>query len=90
MFFLLLDLLKLVCPFLVEWLRLCKITTNFIFCAVVEYCGVSSRTVPLLMVMMSYTLASLTVPWVAMVLPTWRLLSVIAAVAILPVVLCWR
>ena len=59
-------------------------------CAVVEYCGVSSRTVPLAMVMMGYTFASLTVPWVAMVLPTWRLLSVIAAVAILPVVLCWR
>ena len=84
------DSFKLACPFLVDWLRLCRNTTNLILCAVVEYCGVSSRTVPLLMVMMSYTLASLTVPWVAMVLPTWRLLSVIAAAAILPVVLCWK
>jgi hypothetical protein len=56
----------------------------------VEYCGVSSRTVPLLMVMMSYTLASLTVPWVAMLLPSWRLLAIIAATAILPVLLAWR
>ena len=50
----------------------------------------SSRTVPLLMVMMSYTLASLTVPWLAMALPTWRLLSIIAAAAILPVLLFWK
>ena len=54
-------------------------------CAVVEYCGVASRTVPLLMVMMSYTLASLTLPWVAMVMPSWRLLSLSAALAILPI-----
>ena len=50
-----------------------------------EYCGVASRTVPLLMVMMSYTLASLTLPWVAMVMPSWRLLSLTAALAILPI-----
>ena len=54
-------------------------------CAVVEYCGVASRTVPLLMVMMSYTFASLTLPWVAMVMPSWRLLSLTAALAILPI-----
>ena len=59
-------------------------------CAVVEYCGVSSRTVPLLMVMMSYTLASLTLPWVAMLMPSWRLLSLTAALAILPILAGWK
>ena len=59
-------------------------------CAVVEYCGVASRTVPLLMVMMSYTLASLTLPWVAMVMPSWRLLSLTAALAILPILAGWK
>ena len=56
---------------------------------VVEYCGISSRTVPLMMVsvdtsqasilktdpsqvMASYTFASLTVPWLAMALSSWR------------------
>merc|ERR1711971_994039 len=57
---------------------------------VVEYCGVSSRTVPLLMVMMSYTLASLTLPWVAMLMPSWRLLSLTAALAILPILAGWK
>ena len=59
-------------------------------CAVVEYCGVSSRTVPLLMVMMSYTLASLTLPWVAMLMPSWRFLSLTAALAILPILAGWK
>jgi len=56
----------------------------------VEYCGVSSRTVPLLMVMISYATASLTVPWVAMMLPSWRYLATLSSVAILPVLLCWK
>ena len=59
-------------------------------CAVVEYCGVSSRTVPLLMVMMSYSLASLTLPWVAMLMPSWRLLALTASLAVLPVLFCWK
>lgn len=42
------------------------------------------------MVMMSYTLASLTVPWLAMALPTWRLLAMAAALAVLPVLFCWK
>ena len=57
---------------------------------VVEYCGVSSRTVPLLMVMMSYSLASLTLPWVAMLMPSWRLLALTASLAVLPVLFCWK
>merc|ERR1712032_1303914 len=61
-----------------------------VFCAVVEYCGVSSRTVPLLMVMMSYSLASLTLPWVAMLMPSWRLLALTASLAVLPVLFCWK
>jgi len=57
---------------------------------VVEYCGVASRTVPLLMVMVSYTTASVTVPWLAMALPSWRLLAMVAASLVLPVVACWK
>ena len=61
----------------------------FLHFLVVEYCGISSRTVPLMMVsidqseasiitidqsqvMASYTFASLTVPWLAMALSSWR------------------
>jgi len=60
------------------------------FLIVVEYCGVTSRTVPLMMVMMSYTFASLTVPWVAMALPSWRILALIASTLVLPVIACWK
>jgi len=57
---------------------------------VIEYCGVESRTVPLLMVMVSYSTASMTVPWVAMALPSWRYLAALAPTAVLPVLLCWK
>ena len=57
---------------------------------VVEYCGVASRTVPLMMMIVSYTLASLVTPLVAMMLPTWRVLAIIAPASVLPVLLCWR
>lgn len=42
------------------------------------------------MVMLSYSLASLTVPWLAMALPEWRLLAGIASLAVLPVLFSWR
>ena len=57
---------------------------------VVEYCGISSRTVPLMMVMASYTFASLTVPWLAMALSSWRYLAMISCSAILPVLACYK
>ena len=59
-------------------------------CLVVEYCGVSYRTVPLMMVMVSYTVASLTVPWLAMALSSWRVLALTSCLAILPVLACYR
>jgi hypothetical protein len=43
-----------------------------------------------MMMIVSYTLASLTVPWVAMLLPSWRWLAAIAATSVLPVLLGWR
>ena len=69
--------------------QLYSIFTFFLHFLVVEYCGISSRTVPLMMVsvdqseasiltidqsqvMASYTFASLTVPWLAMALSSWR------------------
>lgn len=53
---------------------------------VVEYCGVTSRTYPLLMVMVSYSVASMTVPWLAFALSDWRHLAAIGAALILPII----
>jgi len=57
---------------------------------VIEYCGVESRIYPLLMVMVSYSVASMTIPWVAMFLPSWNYLAIIAPTAILPVLLAYK
>jgi hypothetical protein len=58
--------------------------------SVVEYCGVTRRTVPLLMVMISYSLASLLLPWVVWQLPSWHYLAAAATAAVLPVLCCYR
>jgi len=57
---------------------------------VIEYCGVKTRIVPLLMMMVSYSLASMTIPWIAMALPSWQYLAVLAPAAVLPVLFCWK
>ena len=44
----------------------------------VEYCGVKTRTYPLLAVMASYTTASLAIPLLAKILPAWRSMKMIA------------
>jgi len=44
----------------------------------VEYCGVKTRTYPLLAVMASYTSASLAIPLLAKILPAWRSMKMIA------------
>ena len=44
----------------------------------VEYCGIKTRTYPLLAVMLSYTSASLAVPFLAKILPNWRSMNMIA------------
>ena len=44
----------------------------------VEYCGVRTRTYPLLAVMVSYTSASLAIPLLAKILPAWRSMKMIA------------
>merc|ERR1719209_1510513 len=64
----------LICRFLVGCAH--HTVSHLPYLIVVEYCGVSSRTVPLLMVMMSYTLASLTLPWLAIlpILAGWKLI----------------
>ena len=43
-----------------------------------EYCGVKTRTYPLLAVMASYTTASLAIPLLAKILPAWRSMKMIA------------
>lgn len=77
-----------VCRFLVGCAH--HTVSHLPFLIVVEYCGVSSRTIPLMMVMVSYTMASVTVPWIAMALPSWRLLALVGSALILPVVACWK
>jgi len=44
----------------------------------VEYCGVKTRTYPLVAVMAAYTTASLAIPLLAKILPAWRSLKMIA------------
>lgn len=44
----------------------------------VEYCGIKTRTYPLLAVMASYTTASLAIPLLAKILPAWRSMKMIA------------
>ena len=68
---------------------LLKILLRF-FVSVVEYCGVESRTVPLLVVMVSYSLASLLLPGVAYLLPSWHYLGAMATAAVIPVLCCYR
>jgi len=51
---------------------------------------VKTRIVPLLMMMVSYSLASMTIPWIAMALPSWQYLAVLAPTAVLPVIFCWK
>ena len=48
----------------------------------IEYCGIKTRTYPLLIVMISNTLASVAVPALAMFLPNWRALTCIAIIPI--------
>lgn len=52
---------------------------------VVEYCGVESRVVPLLTLMMSYTLASILIPALAFVV--WDGFTLALITALLPLVL---
>jgi len=77
-----------VCRFLVGCAH--HTVSHLPYLLVIEYCGVESRTVPLMMMMISYSVASMTVPWVAMVLPSWRYLAVMAPAAVLPVLLAWK
>nr|XP_045619958.1 solute carrier family 22 member 3-like isoform X1 [Procambarus clarkii]XP_045619962.1 solute carrier family 22 member 3-like isoform X2 [Procambarus clarkii]XP_045619971.1 solute carrier family 22 member 3-like isoform X2 [Procambarus clarkii]XP_045619979.1 solute carrier family 22 member 3-like isoform X2 [Procambarus clarkii] len=55
------------------------------FVLVVEYCGVESRVVPLLTLMMSYTLASILIPALAFVV--WDGFTLALITALLPLVL---
>ena len=50
-----------------------------VYFTAVEYCGVKTRTYPLLAVMASYTSASLAIPLLAKILPAWRSMKMLAA-----------
>ena len=51
---------------------------NLCLILAIEYCGIKTRTYPLLIVMVSNTLASVAVPALAIFLPNWRALILIA------------
>jgi hypothetical protein len=57
---------------------------------VVEYCGVSSRTFPLMMMMVSYSAASLIMPLIASAIPHWIYLAVASTFLPLPVLAAFR
>ena len=52
-----------------------------------EYCGVSHRTVPVMCLMISYSLASITAPLLSSLMTHWSHLALPAAALILPVIL---
>lgn len=60
------------------------------FVLVVEYCGLKSRVVPLLTIMMTYTLASIFTPLLALVLWDWRTLALITSIPALFISLLYR
>jgi len=57
---------------------------------VVEYCGVGSRTIPLLTIMMTYTMASLLTPVLAWYIWNWQILLAIASAPALLIIIVYR
>lgn len=55
-----------------------------------EYCGRDRRTMPLLAMMASYALGSVTLPWMTKMLPSWHYLLAMATVPNLIVILGYR
>ena len=55
-----------------------------------EYCGKSRRTAPLLTMMTSYALGSLTIPFLTKVLPSWHYLAAFATFPNLIVLLGYK
>ncbi len=55
-----------------------------------EYCGVEYRTIPLLVMMSSYTAASLSIPFLTVVLPAWHYLLILATVPNVFVLLLYK
>lgn len=60
------------------------------FVLVVEYCGMDSRVVPLLTIMMTYTTASILAPSLAWLVWDWRILALLSSTPILLVLLMYR
>lgn len=64
--------------------------THLPFVLVMEYCGVESRVVPLLTIMMSYTLASIIAPALAWLMWDWSVLILMSAVPSVLMVLAFK
>ena len=62
----------------------------FFFGPAVEYCGKSRRTAPLLVMMSSYALGSLTIPFLTKILPSWHYLAAFATFPNLIVLLGYK
>ena len=53
----------------------------------IEYCGIRQRTVPVMCLIVSYSLASITAPLLSSLMTHWSQLALPAAALVLPVVL---
>ncbi|CAL4082215.1 unnamed protein product, partial [Meganyctiphanes norvegica] len=64
--------------------------THLPFVLVVEYCGVGSRTIPLLTIMISYTMASLITPVLAWAIWDWQILLAVSSAPALLIIFAYR
>ena len=55
-----------------------------------EYCGINHRTIPILALMISYSLASITTPLLSSLMTHWTQLALPATVLVLPVIVLSR
>lgn len=66
-------------------------TTVIGYCVtVVEYCGMNSRVVPLLTIMMTYTIGSIIAPGLAWLLWDWKTLALLSSAPALSFLLVYR
>ncbi|KAB7506376.1 Solute carrier family 22 member 3, partial [Armadillidium nasatum] len=57
---------------------------------VVEYCGVKSRVIPLLTIMMTYTIASILAPLLAWLIWDWKLILILTTIPNVVILIFYR
>ncbi|KAL7637532.1 UNVERIFIED_CONTAM: hypothetical protein RMT77_012260 [Armadillidium vulgare] len=64
--------------------------SHLAFVLVVEYCGVKSRVIPLLTIMMTYTIASILAPLLAWLIWDWKLILILTSVPNIVILIFYR